>query len=63
MEWRAIEEYDAMKVKPSYVVFWVEAEPPKRYGGIGHPAMLAFERTFGRRRVTKFIVLPKPAEE
>jgi hypothetical protein len=60
MEWRAIEQYDKMKKKPSgFVVFLVAEEKRKSHG---LPQTITASRTMGFRTITHFCVLPDVPE-
>jgi hypothetical protein len=57
MQWKPIEEYDAMKKKPSgFVVFLVAEEVRKSHG---LPQTITVSRTMGFRTITHFCVLPE----
>jgi len=57
MEWRPIQQYDAMKGKPAgFVVFLVAEDKTSRYV---LPQTISFQRTMGFRKITHFCVLPE----
>lgn len=55
MNWRPIEEYDAMKTKPPLCVFRFEPVLPKRPGGPGLKALYWLDRFAGNRKCTHFM--------
>lgn len=59
MEWRPIDEYDAMKKKPKHVVFWMEKAGHSR---VQLDAGICKDRHYGFRVITHFCVLPQPPE-
>lgn len=60
MEWKPIEIYDAMKKKPKYCVFFVEATKPNRYSNHFLREVITTERYYGNRETTMFCELPEP---
>ena len=61
-EWKPIAEYDAMKKKPEYAVFYFEAVIADKHRNNGLRAMIDVDRTRGFRVCTKFYVLPSPEQ-
>ena len=60
-KWKPIEKYDALKRKPKFAVFYVEADIREReYASL--PEMLSLSRSCGNRKVTKYQVIKPPSE-
>lgn len=55
MEWQPIETYDALEMKPKFVVFFMEKSDST---GFKLPAEIVTNRVFGRRKITHWIQLP-----
>jgi hypothetical protein len=62
MNWRPISEYDAMKIKPLYCVFYVKEKPATRGEGIALNELIITSRLYGNREITLFIELPPPKD-
>lgn len=58
--WRPIEEYDLLKNKPRYVIFYVEPVSHPTRWELSKPFVLSDNRYYGRRFVSKWIELPDP---
>jgi Protein of unknown function (DUF551) len=63
MEWQPIETYDALSKKPSMAVFFVQGNPPKERQKVGFGPLVVTSRTFGFRKVTHWMPIPKAPNE
>lgn len=58
-DWFPIEEYDKLKNKPKYCIFWVEEMITDRFN---LSPCLSIERNLGSRKTTHYIQIEPPGD-